>query len=244
MGLTPGERQRRYYERKCAEWAALPPIPCLCGCGTLIPPVNKMGKPARYVAGHYHPGGAKPGNIPWNKGKACPQLGGGNRGKKLSSEEISRRKATRLANNGGVYQRARGWQHAPETLAKMREANRRNAKAGEANPFYGKHHAPESRARMGARGEQHPHWKGGTGTLPYGPEFTKKFKRLIRERDKQTCQRCGKTRAEQSRALPVHHRDRNKANNDPTNLVTVCNSCHRWLHWHPGEPFALAAPAP
>jgi len=30
--------------------------------------------------------------------------------------------------------------------------------------------------------------------------------------------------------LVVHHKDGNKYNQDPDNLVTVCRSCHRRLH--------------
>lgn len=56
MGLTPAERQRRSRERKQREWAALPPVPCACDCGLLIPPINKQGKPARWAHGH-NPGG-------------------------------------------------------------------------------------------------------------------------------------------------------------------------------------------
>jgi 5-methylcytosine-specific restriction endonuclease McrA len=31
--------------------------------------------------------------------------------------------------------------------------------------------------------------------------------------------------------LHVHHDDRNPENNDPTNLITLCASCHLKLHW-------------
>jgi len=159
-----------------------------------------------------------------------------NRGKQLSAEAIAQRTATRLAKNDGVYQTARGWKHTEETRARIAEANRRRDLTGERNPFYGKTHTEESRSKMGARGEQHPHWKGGVGYFPYGPEFTRKFKRMIRERDNQTCQRCGITRAEYGKTLEVHHIDHDKANNDPLNLATVCASCNVWCWWHQDEP--------
>jgi 5-methylcytosine-specific restriction endonuclease McrA len=75
------------------------------------------------------------------------------------------------------------------------------------------------------------------GTLPYGPEFTRKFKKLIRERDNYTCQRCGKTQAQEGRVLQVHHLDHNKMNNDPTNLVASCGLCNIWASHHRDEPF-------
>lgn len=110
--------------------------------------------------------------------------------------------------------------------------------SGERNPFYGKTHTPETQAKIVAAntGANNHGWKGGTGTLPYGPEFTRKFKQMIRERDNQTCQRCGVTRAEHGKTLEVHHIDHDKANNDPANLATVCASCNVWCWWHQDEP--------
>jgi len=31
-------------------------------------------------------------------------------------------------------------------------------------------------------------------------------------------------------AVLVHHRDGNRANNDPKNLLALCRSCHAWMH--------------
>lgn len=41
-----------------------------------------------------------------------------------------------------------------------------------------------------------------------------------------TCRDCGTTTN-----LHVHHEDRNPANNHPSNLTTLCASCHLKLHW-------------
>lgn len=44
------------------------------------------------------------------------------------------------------------------------------------------------------------------------------------------CERCGKP------GRHVHHKDENPLNNDPSNLETLCNSCHRLSHsphWNP-----------
>lgn len=40
------------------------------------------------------------------------------------------------------------------------------------------------------------------------------------------CSECGS-----KNDLHVHHIDRNPANNDPVNLITLCSSCHLKLHW-------------
>lgn len=164
--------------------------------------------------------------------------GHANRGKKLPPEELVRRTATRRAKTGGVYQTANGWKHTDETRARMTDAVRRRDLSGERNPFHGKTHTEESRAKMSdaLSGEANPQWTGGSGYLPYGPEFNRKFKRMIRERDNQTCQRCGITRATYGKTLEVHHIDHDKANNDPVNLATVCSSCNTWCWWHQDQP--------
>lgn len=43
---------------------------------------------------------------------------------------------------------------------------------------------------------------------------------------KQACELCGGT----SR-LGLHHKDRDRMNNSPSNLQTVCPTCHTRLHW-------------
>lgn len=40
-----------YWHRRWAKYATSL-IPCSCGCGTLIPSINKLGKPARFAHGH------------------------------------------------------------------------------------------------------------------------------------------------------------------------------------------------
>src|SRR5690606_6935812 len=40
------------------------------------------------------------------------------------------------------------------------------------------------------------------------------------------CANCGS-----GSRLQVHHRDGNPLNNDPSNLITLCASCHMRLHW-------------
>lgn len=49
------------------------------------------------------------------------------------------------------------------------------------------------------------------------------------------CSTCGTTTG-----LHVHHKDRNWANDDPTNLQTLCASCHLKLHWREDRAQRLA----
>jgi len=238
MGLSAAQRQEVYRARKQAEREAMLPIPCGCGCGTLIPPINKQGRPARFAHGHNQQAHRwQTGQPAWNKGLPAPWASVAHSGKKLSPEQLELRKATRLDRLGGIYQIKRGWKHSPETIERMKAANQSNAKHGKDNPFYGRKHTLEARQKMGhSPGEGHPHWAGGVSSLPYGPEFTRRYKRLIRERDNHTCQRCGKTAEQEGRCLEVHHIDHNKTNNDPANLTTTCHRCNVWLSYHRDEP--------
>lgn len=48
---------------------------------------------------------------------------------------------------------------------------------------------------------------------------------------KSACERCGETGAH----LQVHHMDSDTANNSPSNLMTLCASCHATWHWEHGK---------
>jgi len=47
---------------------------------------------------------------------------------------------------------------------------------------------------------------------------------------KATCERCGATEH-----LHCHHIDGNPTNNNPSNVQTLCASCHTQLHWENGK---------
>jgi hypothetical protein len=70
-------------------------------------------------------------------------------------------------------------------------------------------------------GEKSPFWQGGKSFEPYSTDWTKTLKRSIRERDKYTCQICGK-----EPAIHCHHIDYDKQNCNPENLITLCHTCH------------------
>mgnify|MGYP000871709821 CR=1 FL=1 len=44
---------------------------------------------------------------------------------------------------------------------------------------------------------------------------------MYQKRRKSRCERCGSTKN-----LMVHHKDHNRSNNEPSNLETLCWSCH------------------
>ncbi|HDZ25292.1 MAG TPA: hypothetical protein ENH65_02135 [Candidatus Aminicenantes bacterium] len=126
---------------------------------------------------------------------------------------------------------------------------------GESNPFYGKHHSPETRRMLSKkasipkpwiRGEKNgmynrlgslnPNWKGGITPERQGFYSSRKWKSVcskVWERDKATCQRCGKRKIKEDEEFHIHHivsfeNDELRAELD--NLVLLCLHCHRWIH--------------
>ena len=71
-------------------------------------------------------------------------------------------------------------------------------------------------------------WRGGNSYKFRGKDWGR-LRRLILERDNHTCQSCGKYKAPR---LSVHHiiEWREEEDNSLTNLITLCNSCHKKLH--------------
>lgn len=57
-----------------------------------------------------------------------------------------------------------------------------------------------------------------------------------RRHRKEACETCGT-----SLRLNIHHKDRDRRNNDLVNLQTLCASCHLKLHWREDREKRLAA---
>ncbi|KKN52433.1 hypothetical protein LCGC14_0612870 [marine sediment metagenome] len=73
-------------------------------------------------------------------------------------------------------------------------------------------------------GHKHPAWRGGISHHPYGCDWTKELKQLIKDRDNHNCQNPGCWGT--SRELDVHHIDYGKKNCRLDNLITLCVSCN------------------
>lgn len=79
------------------------------------------------------------------------------------------------------------------------------------------------------RGDKNPAWKGGVAKWDYSSDW-KSICKDIKDRDKWTCQSCKEQRKHWGYNLHVHHRDGNKFNNFPGNLISLCSKCHRLVH--------------
>ena len=94
------------------------------------------------------------------------------------------------------------------------EANPMHGKTGAANPRYVDGSSPE-RQRMYAQGEG------------------RAFLRAVLARDGYHCRKCSAPKAER-KSLHVHHVKPWAGNEalrfDPANAVTLCRSCHQWVH--------------
>jgi len=63
----------------------------------------------------------------------------------------------------------------------------------------------------------------------YPTKFNSKLKEYIRKRDRYKCQSCGIKQKNYRRKLDVHHKDSNKNNLNPKNLIALCQSCHQTI---------------
>ena len=69
-------------------------------------------------------------------------------------------------------------------------------------------------------GEKCNFWKGGISFEPYSVDWTETLRRSIRERDNYICQLCNQY------GYYVHHKNYDKKNCNPDNLITLCHRCH------------------
>lgn len=72
-------------------------------------------------------------------------------------------------------------------------------------------------------GKNHPNWT--TGQSSYR-------ERLRRSNRIQECKRC---KTSDVRLLSVHHKDRNRDNNNLKNLIFLCHNCHFLIHKYKNE---------
>jgi len=167
------------------------------------------------------------GQIAWNKGKKHSE----NTKIKLSLiRKQPKYKLLSIANlpkdvsgkNNPFY----GKKHSKESINKLskshigkkfsKEVNIKKGSKGNKNGNYGK----------GLHGELNGRWNGGTSRLPYSIDWTETLRRSIRERDGYICQIDSCKKLQGDRAFHVHHINYDKKNCNPSNLITLCPTCH------------------
>lgn len=75
-------------------------------------------------------------------------------------------------------------------------------------------------------GENHPSFNNWSSREPYGKSFSHQLKEIIRKFYHYRCQQCFRNQNELGYKLAIHHIDYNKQNNDYSNLIPLCKSCH------------------
>jgi hypothetical protein len=76
---------------------------------------------------------------------------------------------------------------------------------------------------------KNPAWIDGR-TAVYGFGWTRAIRKLVRSRDGDTCQKCGRMKTTQKQSFPIHHIDGSKTNHRPENLIVLCRPCHIKTH--------------
>lgn len=125
----------------------------------------------------------------------------------------------RKPNSGSFKKGTVPWIKGKKGILKRSEKVKKRlseARIGEKNAMYGVH----------LYREKNGNWQGGKSFEPYPLGWTNTFKEQIRYRDGYKCQICGCPEVECNRKLDVHHKDYNKMNINPKNLISLCKSCH------------------
>ena len=113
-----------------------------------------------------------------------------------------------------------GKKRSPEDIAKFRKSH------------LGEKQSKERILKRIKRGVEHYNWQGGITPLTrrrIRGTFWKQIADEIRKRDNNTCQLCGLNG--NGKKSPVHHiiPFAISKDNSPSNLMTLCSSCHRKL---------------
>ena len=145
---------------------------------------------------------------------------------------------------------ALGYRHTNEAKKKIGEAGKGNrSRTGMKNSekwkeimrekMKGRKYSKETKRKLSLSkiGDKNPQWQDGKSFEPYTTDWTKTLKRSIRERDNYICQICSQY------GQFVHHKDYDKKNCNPKNLITLCDGCHSktnfnrnyWINYFNGK---------
>jgi len=149
-------------------------------------------------------------------------------------EEIYGNKANEMRKNLSIVNM--GKHLSEETKEKMSKVHKGKLKSKECRrklglARIGKHHSKETKKKLSELasnriGSKSNNWQGGISKLPYAFDFDNELKELIRKRDNNICQLCGKTKEKNKQNFSIHHIDYDKDNSEPKNLISLCKVCN------------------
>jgi len=157
------------------------------------------------------------GKIPWNKGLTKET----NKSIAAQANKQHKQKPSREHKN-----------KISETLTgrRLSEEHKQNLRENHKG-FEGHNHIEITKQKMQENhadfsGENNPRWLGGISFEPYTSEFNWQLKRLIRERDNNICQFCGRPKEENGEELSVNHINYIKEDCRHRNLIALCRGCN------------------
>lgn len=154
-----------------------------------------------------------------------------NKGKKRTEKEryrlsnINKGRKHTQEHNINISESKKGITLSEEHRQKIREAHIGKNQTEETKLKISKATKGENNPNYGKIGELSSQWQNGQSFEIYPKEFNKELKNFILERDEYKCQ-CPDCNILKEMDLHVHHIDYNKNNNNPDNLIILCNSCH------------------
>lgn len=143
-----------------------------------------------------------------------------NTGKKRTEAQIKKLSDSHKGLSVGQKSPMYGKKQTEETKQKIREKRELQV-----SPMKGRKHSKESRQKIAKAFtlENHWNWQGGKSFEEYSQEFYD-IRYFILKRDNHICQ--NQNCEHKTNNLDCHHIDYNKQNNNPNNLITLCDSCH------------------
>ena len=160
----------------------------------------------------------KKGYHPWNKGLKTGPLS------KEHKRKIQTRMKVSAINKGKHNSPNTEFKNGHKVLGGIKTRFKKRQAPWNKNKSLAIEH--KKKISLAVSGEKNHCWKGGISFEPYGLEFNSLLKEQIRQRDNYRCQECFRHQDELKGLLNVHHIDFNKKNNNPSNLISLCNSCH------------------
>lgn len=227
-------------------------IKCACGCGNLRDRYDKRGKEKKYIQGHY--ANTKKFFIDEKELRRLyldEKISSLKIAKKYNVQKITilrrlkdyniKRRTTSEAltkNICGKNHPMWGKKHKQESKEMMKESRKKGIEEGRIK-IWCEGLTKETDERLNFErptkfkvgdvrilGENNTNFNNWSSFEPYGKEFNKKLKTLVRKRDNQICMLCGIHREQLNYAFSVHHINYDKQCNLLPNLISLCKKCH------------------